>query len=1002
MNKIQLIRLFKKIVASVSVAAIVLTLVYIVPVLADTVEIWDGKTNVADVQYDGNGDGSEDNPFLISNGAQLYKMVSESKSDDGKLYFKLTGDIYLNDVSKANWKNNPNKWYSTDAPDNYYFGGVFDGAGYTIYGLYINGSNFATGLFPQLNSGAKVGNLTLSDAYLKTTYGYVGGIAGRIATDYSAFDVSLSAIAVVNTTIVGNGASLSSSGLVGLSRGKLSISNCYVRDCDITHGGQKKDAAAFVGDCYYPGTVSLRKAYSLGVFPVAPYENQDNHFALYTVKNVYTDTESVSEAQKAVTGITKISADDINGEAAETTLKTFDFSYTWETVENSAPVLIKKSGGLSDFDTTLPGQIWSGLPSENFGGGSGTEEDPWIIATGGHLAKLVKSVSEGETFKGQYFKMTENIYLNDTSYEGWQNDANQWYVSGVGLGSGFAGHFNGDGHIVSGMYISRNSGSRIYAGLFPTISVTCVIEKVGLVNSEVFLPKENFETVAGGIAGSVSSTAATVDEPNYAYISECFADSTVSLTGAAAAAMVCYGAQPVHIDNCYFTGTVDYSNDDCGVLMGHTWTYHSFVMNNCYVAAQVPGVKLGNSMFNTQKYANCYNLAFQPDAGVVTLYYVSKMNGEAAKDNLVGFDFDNIWVVRDGETPGLKAFEANKDLYSNKHDFDNIDEIHYTTITFVTYCDIEIQPIVGTMFEPIELPKMPVRNGYEFLGWYTDATLMLKYPLNCIPAYDITLYAKWELTGFQQGFESYPATEYDIDSDYEYYKTNSPNYSTDYVKSGAKSLHRLGKSTEAQDFLLNYEYELEVGKVYKMTFWATTDEESASVQASLVHVTWPDIQETDAGVSNPFKLNLTKGMWKQYTCNFTAQTKWISLRISGGHSVFFDEFFLYTNGEDGKLYNLKPVADEKNETVTPPTESNIDTTPITDITVSEESPEETNSESTNDSTPVKENQNKNTGSSEKPADNYWYLYVIIGVGVLIVVAAAVILVVSVKKKNKKK
>lgn len=1003
MKKIKLIHLAERLSACLCVAALLAAMVYVIPSFAESATVWDGNTNTASVSYDG-GDGTEDNPFLISNGSQLYKMVAESSNAAEQQFYKLTADIYLNDVSKANWTSSAKSWYTTSDPDKYKFGHVFNGAGHTVYGLYINSSNFIVGLIPSLTSGAKIGNLTISDAYVKTSHGYAGALAGRVAQNHGTVNVTVTAAAVVDSTVAGSGWTLSSAAFIGLAVGPLSIDNSYVNGCDITQSGVNEDAGAFVGDTYYPGSVTLKKCYSLGTFPVSPFKGQAGHASYYTLLNVFSDAEAVTDAHKAVEGVKAITADDIKGEKAKETFKKFDFEYTWATVENGAPTLVKKSEGLSSFDTTVAGQVWSGNPSRDFGGGSGTADDPYIIATGGHLSKLCQGVSTGETYRGVYFKMTQNIFLNDTSYEGWQEDANQWYVSAVGLGKGFAGYFDGDGHIVSGMYIKRQ-GSYCYAGLFPTMEYGSRIERVGLVNSEVTLDKSMNETVAGGIVGSIASAEPGVDDAT-AYIGECFADSTVSLTGYCAGAMVCYGAQPVIIENCYFTGSWDPTSPTAGALMGRTWAYGSFKMNNCYVAAQVPNAILGSSNFNTQKYANCYTLTFQSDPGVVSLYNVSKMNGEAAKDNMVGFDFENIWVTRDGEgeTPGLKAFEANKHLYSNKHDFDKIDEIHYTTVTFVTYTDEEIEPIVGTMFESLTLPEMPARNGYEFLGWYTDATLMLEYPIDYIPAYDITLYAKWKLIGIDQGFEDYPATEYDMGEDYEHYKLGVDNFSSDYVKSGARSLHRIGKDTSDADFLIFYENELQVGKKYTMTFWVTTDEESVISEAALVHNTWPDIYEPDAGVGRRFKLKLKKGVWKQYTCTFTAQTKWVSLRISGGHSIFFDDFFLYTNGEDGTVYNLKPVVDEKTDgAITPVIDDTVFEAPTvdSDTDVSEEpSTDIDTSTPDTENEPKKDTPKKDTSASEKEEDNYIWLYIVIGVGVLVVIAAATVLIIIAKKKKK--
>ena len=54
-------------------------------------------------------------------------------------YYKLTANIYLNDVTDPEWMDNsPNSWFTTDSAER--FGGNIDGDGYTIFGLYFNGT----------------------------------------------------------------------------------------------------------------------------------------------------------------------------------------------------------------------------------------------------------------------------------------------------------------------------------------------------------------------------------------------------------------------------------------------------------------------------------------------------------------------------------------------------------------------------------------------------------------------------------------------------------------------------------------------------------------------------------------------------------------------------------------------------------------------------------------------------------------------------------------------
>lgn len=1017
MSRIRLKHLCKDILVYISVVAIVFTMFNIIPTLADSPKIWNGKKNVSSLKYDG-GDGTEDNPFLISDGSQLYKMVSESKEEKGKQYFKLTDDIWLNDIRKENWTKSPKKWFTADT-NQYYFGSVFDGAGHTIYGVYINASG-SGGLIPSLSAGAIIGNLTISDANITTTYGHCGALTGGIRENRSNNTVKIVSCAVVNSRVSGMGATMTSAGFAGKVVGPVSIENCFVGNCDITHSGAKTDVAAFTGDCWWPANISIKNSISIGLYPAAPYKEGNDEFV--KCKNVFTDTEPTKSAQAAVTGINVVENELLIGEKAKDTLEKFDFVNRWK-LTDSYPEIIKKEGGLSDYDETMPGDVWSGMVSKNYNGGTGTADDPYLISTAGQLALLVKSCVDGEAHKNEYFELTDNIILNDTTEENWKEEANQWYFT-TQMQYGFGGHFNGNGHIVSGLYIENKNLSYIYAALFPTVNVGSVIENVGLVNSEISLNKENYETVAGGIVGSVSAVKAEAGEVDYAMVSQCFADSTVKLSGYATGGIVCYGARTTEVNNCFFTGTVDAKRENLGAIVGFNWSWDGIRVNNCYAATQVPKGIIGAADSNQTSYRNCYSLAYQDNSGVRTLYYTSKMNGDAAKKNMDGLDFDKIWITRENETPGLRIFEENRDLYSNKHDFDIIDETRYVAISFVTYTDTEIDTLYTTELNEFELPEPPKREGYKFMGWCTDDTLSMIYPSIYAPVYDITLYAKWELLGSEETFENYPDTEYDRGEDYELYKMGMSNFSIDYVHSGLKSLHRIGEIQEDQDFLLFYENELQIGKIYTMTFWATTDETAATVEASVVHSTWPDIDEPNVGVGRRFKLNLKNGLWKKYICTFTAQSKWISIRLSGGHSVFFDDFVLYTNGKNGTLYNIKPsnIGETNNESLP------LDDTVIEDITDDSLSFDDTeieditedNSESNDELTTEPEQNKEQSGvkdeddvsdSIQKETENkapskdktqkniYILLYVIIGIFVVFITVFAIKLFMLKKKKQ---
>lgn len=184
--------------------------------------IWDGR--IAD-SYAG-GDGSEYNPYQIANGAQLAKLLAESDELGGykDTYFVLTSDIVLNDLSDWDFEdlsNNPGAQWTADwnawggIGMSVYFGGIFDGGGHTVYGLYNNG------LFSNLEG--TVSNIRISCSLLESGLSKLGGIVG-----YCRYNTTIDNCHVEESVIIGD-----SSGSIGGICGQMDsvfnpISNCSV------------------------------------------------------------------------------------------------------------------------------------------------------------------------------------------------------------------------------------------------------------------------------------------------------------------------------------------------------------------------------------------------------------------------------------------------------------------------------------------------------------------------------------------------------------------------------------------------------------------------------------------------------------------------------------------------------------------------------------------------------------------------------------------------------
>ena len=173
-------------------------------------EIWDGTVAGS---FAG-GDGTAKNPYLISDGSELaylMKIINETENESnaatyGK-YYKLTSDIYLNDISDYE------SWDAENAPKNIWtpgggvfhynhigFAGSFDGQGFDVKGVYVNRKEQYNGLFGYLFN-ADIKNLNVTHSYINGGQ-YTAGLAGYARA--SKRNVTLSGCSVSDTTVVGS------------------------------------------------------------------------------------------------------------------------------------------------------------------------------------------------------------------------------------------------------------------------------------------------------------------------------------------------------------------------------------------------------------------------------------------------------------------------------------------------------------------------------------------------------------------------------------------------------------------------------------------------------------------------------------------------------------------------------------------------------------------------------------------------------------------------------
>lgn len=144
--------------------------------------------------------------------------------------------------------------------------------------------------------------------------------------------------------------------------------------------------------------------------------------------------------------------------------------------------------------------VWDGKPAEKFADGAGTVDDPYKISTGAELAYLAEKVNGGESYSGNYFKLTSDIRLNTDDVP---TSGNEWTPIGNGTAKPFSGIFDGAGHVISGLYISDAA----FPGLFGKVSGT--VQNL-VVQGSVTAGNKAAALTGGYAAGGIACEAGNV------------------------------------------------------------------------------------------------------------------------------------------------------------------------------------------------------------------------------------------------------------------------------------------------------------------------------------------------------------------------------------------------------------------------------------------------------------------------------------------------------------
>ena len=208
------------------------------------------------------GSGTSTNPYLISTPQQLarlaYLINGSSSSSYRSLYYEQTTNLNMS----AYW------WDAIGYSSSYYFGGHYNGGGFTIAGLYTEAGTTSSysyqGLFGYIkgttSNFAEIHDVGIIDSNIQG-YRYIGGIAGYAYS--STITNCYNTGSVTGPSYVG--------GIAGYASRGTSITNCYntgsVTGSNNYVGGIAGYAysSSTITNCYNTGSVTGSNDYVGGI-----------------------------------------------------------------------------------------------------------------------------------------------------------------------------------------------------------------------------------------------------------------------------------------------------------------------------------------------------------------------------------------------------------------------------------------------------------------------------------------------------------------------------------------------------------------------------------------------------------------------------------------------------------------------------------------------------------------------------------------------------------------
>ena len=603
------------------------------------------------------------------------------------------------------------------------FAGTFDGKGHTISGLYISEDTDNIGLFAQTTRTATVQELCLKNSYIdansKSNVGsiagtglgtfkgiysnatinepkwYAGGIVGYVNSgtqntiENCWYDgsIQLQTVGTYSGGIVGT---------VDKSGTKLTIRNCL--NSGVINGGKTQAEASYLstggicGSAYASANLDIENCLNTGTFTtthvnavglaVGYIQKEDS---TVNITNVYAETNEILKGVGYGTAngaVTEVDREKLLGDNAKTNAsELFADGTTWTIVIDSTPVLKEFAEDVKVVADTS----WYDASKKTF-----------TITTAAELFGLSK-LSKTTTFEDKTIKLGADITTNVGEVADWATEAplNKWTPI-----VGFSGTFDGQGHTISGLYISEGTDN---IGLFANTTENAKVQDLCLKNSyiDANTTASNVGSIAGTGLGTFESiySNATINEPKWyaggivGYVNSgtqntienCWYDGNIQLQTVGSYSGGIVGTvensgTTLTIRNCLNSGAINGGKTgtsylSIGGMCGSAYASANLDIENCLntgdlTTSNVNGVGLAVGYIqkadSTVNITNAY--AKMNDSLDSVGYSAATVNGAIVEQEdilganafeMKGLDFTTYWVAKEDTTPELKNFTSN-------------------------------------------------------------------------------------------------------------------------------------------------------------------------------------------------------------------------------------------------------------------------------------------------------------------------------------------------------